>query len=94
MINFSDEDKLKKLGVLLGEEAERKSDRSFQNHGPSGNGILIPGVIQAYRLDSGKGNSSYTVSFEDGQFKEYNEDSIIGPGFQSLSRFKLYPGQK
>ncbi|XP_048391486.1 zinc finger protein 395-like [Stegostoma tigrinum] len=61
---------------------------------PSGNGILIPGVIQAYRLDSGKGNSSYTVSFEDGRFKEYREDSIIGPGFQSLSRFKLYPGQK
>ncbi|XP_060687176.1 zinc finger protein 395-like isoform X1 [Hemiscyllium ocellatum] len=61
---------------------------------PSGSGILIPGVIQAYRLDSGKGNSSYTVSFEDGQFKEYSEDSIIGPGFQSLSRFKLYPGQR
>uniref|UniRef100_UPI00398F63C0 zinc finger protein 395-like isoform X2 n=1 Tax=Pristiophorus japonicus TaxID=55135 RepID=UPI00398F63C0 len=61
---------------------------------PSGDGMLIPGQIQAFRLDSVRGNSSYTVSFEDGQFKEYSEDSIIGPGFQSLARFKLYPGQK
>ncbi|XP_041034983.1 zinc finger protein 395-like isoform X1 [Carcharodon carcharias] len=61
---------------------------------PSGDGILIPGVIQAFRLDPGRGNSFYTVSFEDGQFKEYSEESIIGAGFQSLSRFKLYPGQK
>ncbi|XP_078085449.1 zinc finger protein 395-like isoform X2 [Mustelus asterias] len=61
---------------------------------PCGDGMLIPGVIQAFRLDSGRGNSSYTVSFEDGQFMEYNEENIIGAGFQSLARFKLYPGQK
>ncbi|XP_067844351.1 zinc finger protein 395-like [Heptranchias perlo] len=61
---------------------------------PAGDGTLIPGLIQAFRLDSGRGKSSYTVSFEDGQFKEYSEDSIIGPGFQTLNRFKLYPGQR
>ncbi|XP_067901734.1 zinc finger protein 395-like isoform X2 [Heterodontus francisci] len=61
---------------------------------PSGDGMLIPGVIQAFRLDPRSSTSLYTVSFEDGQFKEYSEDNIIGPGFKSLSRFKLYPGQK
>lgn len=61
---------------------------------PSGDGMLIPGLIQAFRLDSGNGNTSYTVSFEDGRFMEYSEDNIIGPGFQSVTHFKLQPGQK
>uniref|UniRef100_A0A4W3JDV8 DUF4772 domain-containing protein n=1 Tax=Callorhinchus milii TaxID=7868 RepID=A0A4W3JDV8_CALMI len=61
---------------------------------PAGDGMLIPGLIQAFRSHPGKGKSSYTVSFEDGRFKECGEDSIIGPGFQSLSSFSLIAGQE
>ncbi|MBN3325621.1 ZN395 protein, partial [Atractosteus spatula] len=61
---------------------------------PSGDGLLVPGQIEAVHSEPGGAVRSCTVALEDGQLQEYSQDSIVGPGFQSLSRFKLYPGQK
>ncbi|XP_066553663.1 zinc finger protein 395b [Amia ocellicauda] len=61
---------------------------------PSGDGILVPGQIEAMQSESGGAANSYTVALEDGRRQDYPRDSIVGPGFQTLSHFKLYPGQK
>ncbi|XP_064411528.1 zinc finger protein 395a isoform X2 [Latimeria chalumnae] len=49
-------------------------------------GNLMPGPAQA--------ELCRRVSGKDGKPREYPEDGLVGPGFQSLSGFKLYPGQK
>ncbi|XP_030066513.1 zinc finger protein 395-like [Microcaecilia unicolor] len=57
-----------------------------------GDGVLTTGQVTSWQPEAAGG--VYLVSVEDGHCKELVEENAGATGFQSLSHFKFYPGQK